>query len=178
MRGRNMLVRCLLGITPECIMRVDANTKNVLKIWPLTTIRWWAASPNSLTLVGGVGRYEHGCRNTSEKGIYSHSSPYTCLHLPLPGHSLPFLFFPFFSFLSLHFLVFLCFPSSFSPSVSQDFGDYSESFYSVQTTEGETISKLIANYIDILVQKKKPIYSEVEDNKDKPVMDFEVDPKK
>ena len=92
--------------------------------------------------------------------------------------SFPHLPFFFVSFLPLHFLVFLCFPSSSPPSVSQDFGDHSESFYSVQTTEGETISQLIANYTDIIVQKMKSIYSEVEDNKDKPVMEFEVDPKK
>lgn len=56
----------------------------VLKTWPLTTVRRWAASPNSFTL---------------------------------------------------------------------DFGDYSESYYSVQTTEGETISQLIAGYIDIIIKK-------------------------
>ena len=56
----------------------------MLKTWPLTTVRRWAASPNSFTL---------------------------------------------------------------------DFGDYSEAYYSVQTTEGETISQLIAGYIDIIIKK-------------------------
>ena len=61
----------------------------------------------------------------------------------------------------------------------QDFGDYSESFYSVQTTEGETISQLIAGYIDIIMQKKNPIHREVPDEDEEPVIvDFEVDPKK
>ena len=61
----------------------------------------------------------------------------------------------------------------------QDFGDYSESFYSVQTTEGETISQLIAGYIDIIMQKKKPLHREVPDDDEEPVIvDFEVDPKK
>lgn len=61
----------------------------------------------------------------------------------------------------------------------QDFGDYSESFYSVQTTEGETISQLIAGYIDIIMQKKKPLHKEIEDEDEEPVIvDFEVDPKK
>lgn len=55
-----------------------------MKTWPLTTVRRWAASPNSFTL---------------------------------------------------------------------DFGDYSEAYYSVQTTEGETISQLIAGYIDIIIKK-------------------------
>ena len=54
MRGRNKLVPRLLGITRESIMRVDENTKEVLKTWPLTTVRRWAASPNSFTLVRGV----------------------------------------------------------------------------------------------------------------------------
>ena len=60
----------------------------MLKTWPLTTVRRWAASPNSFTL---------------------------------------------------------------------DFGDYSESYYSVQTTEGETISQLIAGYIDIIIKKVNSI---------------------
>ncbi|CAL1533836.1 unnamed protein product, partial [Lymnaea stagnalis] len=36
-----------------------------------------------------------------------------------------------------------------------DFGDYSDTYYSVQTTEGEQISQLIAGYIDIILRKKK-----------------------
>ena len=51
MRGRNKLVPRLLGITRESVMRVDETTKEVLKTWPLTTVRRWAASPNSFTLV-------------------------------------------------------------------------------------------------------------------------------
>ncbi len=51
MRGRNKLVPRLLGITAESIMRVDENTKEVLKTWPLTTVRKWAASPKSFILV-------------------------------------------------------------------------------------------------------------------------------
>lgn len=37
----------------------------------------------------------------------------------------------------------------------QDFGEYQESYYSVQTTEGEQISQLIAGYIDIILKKVK-----------------------
>ncbi|RKO99778.1 hypothetical protein CXG81DRAFT_4250, partial [Caulochytrium protostelioides] len=40
-------------------------------------------------------------------------------------------------------------------SFTLDFGDYADSYYSVQTTEGENISQLIAGYIDIIVKKKK-----------------------
>lgn len=38
-------------------------------------------------------------------------------------------------------------------SFHQDFGEYQESYYSVQTTEGEQISQLIAGYIDIILKK-------------------------
>ncbi|XP_064644913.1 talin-1-like isoform X4 [Lineus longissimus] len=86
MKGKNKLVPRLLGITKESVVRVDEKTKQILKTWPLTTVRRWAASPNSFTL---------------------------------------------------------------------DFGDYAENYYSVQTTEGEQISQLIAGYIDIILKKKK-----------------------
>lgn len=36
-----------------------------------------------------------------------------------------------------------------------DFGDYSDQYYSVQTTEGEQIAQLIAGYIDIILKKQK-----------------------
>lgn len=84
--GKNKLVPRLLGITKDCVMRVDADTKGILKTWPLTTVKRWAASMNSFTL---------------------------------------------------------------------DFGDYSDSYYSVQTTEGEQISQLIAGYIDIILKRRK-----------------------
>ena len=51
MHGRNKLVPRLLGITRESIIRVDETTKEVLKTWPLTTVRCWGASPNAFTLV-------------------------------------------------------------------------------------------------------------------------------
>ena len=35
----------------------------------------------------------------------------------------------------------------------QDFGDYADSYYAVQTTEGEQIAQLIAGYIDIILKK-------------------------
>ncbi|ESO89699.1 hypothetical protein LOTGIDRAFT_218488 [Lottia gigantea] len=86
LKGKNKLVPRLLGITKESVVRVDEKTKEIMKTWPLTTVRRWAASPNSFTL---------------------------------------------------------------------DFGDYSDTYYSVQTTEGEQISQLIAGYIDIILGKKK-----------------------
>lgn len=61
----------------------------------------------------------------------------------------------------------------------KDFGDYSESFYSVQTTEGEAISQLIAMYIDIIMQKKKPLHPDMPEDEDEPVIvESDVDPKK
>ncbi|XP_071942853.1 talin-1-like isoform X3 [Antedon mediterranea] len=86
MRGKNKLVPRLMGITKESVVRVDERTKEILKSWPLTTVKRWAASPKSFTL---------------------------------------------------------------------DFGDYSDSYYSVQTTEGEAIGALIAGYIDIILKKQK-----------------------
>jgi hypothetical protein len=35
----------------------------------------------------------------------------------------------------------------------QDFGDYSDGYYSVQTADGEKIAQLIAGYIDIILKK-------------------------
>jgi len=46
-----------------------------------------------------------------------------------------------------------CFSSVYCFSFQQDFGDYLESYYSVQTNEGEKISQLIAGYIDIILKK-------------------------
>ncbi|XP_074599773.1 talin-1-like [Brevipalpus obovatus] len=86
MKGKNKLVPRLLGVTKDSVLRLDAKTKEIMKTWPLTTVKRWAASPNSFTL---------------------------------------------------------------------DFGDYSDSYYSVQTPEGEQISQLIAGYIDIILKRKK-----------------------
>lgn len=86
MKGKNKLVPRLLGVTKDSVLRLDEKTKDILKIWPLTTVKRWAASLNSFTL---------------------------------------------------------------------DFGDYSDSYYSVQTSEGEQISQLIAGYIDIILKRKK-----------------------
>ena len=47
---------------------------------------------------------------------------------------------------------------------TQDLGNYSESFYSVQTTKGEAISQLIASYVDVILQKKEPVHREAADD--------------
>ncbi|XP_020294961.1 talin-1 isoform X2 [Pseudomyrmex gracilis] len=86
MKGKNRLVPRLLGVTKDSVLRLDEKTKEILKTWPLTTVRRWGASPNTFTL---------------------------------------------------------------------DFGDYSDQYYSVQTTEAEQILQLIAGYIDIILKKQK-----------------------
>ena len=84
MKGKNKLVPRLVGVTKDSVLRLDEKTKEILKTWPLTTVRRWGASPNTFTL---------------------------------------------------------------------DFGDYSDEYYSVQTTEAEHIQQLIAGYIDIILKK-------------------------
>lgn len=51
LKGKNKLVPRLLGVNKDCVMRVDEKTKEVLKVYPLETVRRWAASPNTFTLV-------------------------------------------------------------------------------------------------------------------------------
>uniref|UniRef100_A0A6I8NI72 Talin 1 n=1 Tax=Ornithorhynchus anatinus TaxID=9258 RepID=A0A6I8NI72_ORNAN len=58
MKGKNRLVPRLLGITKECVMRVDEKTKEVIQEWNLTNIKRWAASPKSFTL--DFGDYQDG----------------------------------------------------------------------------------------------------------------------
>ncbi|XP_049847483.1 talin-1 isoform X1 [Schistocerca gregaria] len=86
MKGKNKLVPRLLGVTKDSVLRLDEKTKEILKTWPLTTVRRWGASPNTFTL---------------------------------------------------------------------DFGDYSDQYYCVQTTEAEQILQLISGYIDIILKKKQ-----------------------
>ncbi|KAJ3225658.1 Talin-1 [Chytriomyces hyalinus] len=83
---KSKLVDVLLGVTKQSIVRLDAVTKDVIKTWPLTHLRRWAAAANSFTL---------------------------------------------------------------------DFGDYADNYFTVQTSEGDQISQLIAGYIDIILKKKK-----------------------
>ena len=104
MKGRNKLVPRLLGITKESVLRLDENTKEILKTWPLTTVRRWVAAPRVFTL---------------------------------------------------------------------DFGDYQDAYYSVQTNEGEQISKLIAGYIDIIL-KKRQNQGGPEDGRDGEVMEQDM----
>lgn len=57
------------------------------------------------------------------------------------------------AFSIIDYILAVCFHCALIVFLAQDFGDYSESFYSVMTSEGETISQLIAGYIDIILKK-------------------------
>lgn len=50
MKGKNKLVPRLLGVNKDSVLRLDERSKEILKTWPLTTVRQWAASPNTFTL--------------------------------------------------------------------------------------------------------------------------------
>lgn len=75
MKGKNKLVPRLLGITKESVMRVDEKTKDVVQEWPLTTVKRWAASPKSFTLVLWL--------SASSPRHYLESQ---MLYTPNPGH--------------------------------------------------------------------------------------------
>lgn len=87
MKGKNKLVPRLLGITKESVMRVDEKTKEVLQEWPLTTVKRWAASPKSFTLVIRGGEREAEEKFPSGKlGVILMQ---TVLYLPLGFWGVP-----------------------------------------------------------------------------------------
>ena len=45
----------------------------------------------------------------------------------------------------------------------KDFGDHSESTYSVWTSDGEAISRLISGYTDIIITQKSPALRDEDD---------------
>ncbi|KAH6575177.1 hypothetical protein BASA50_007534 [Batrachochytrium salamandrivorans] len=55
--------------------------------------------------------------------------------------------------------------SATSKTFTLDFGDYSENYYSVETVEGEEISRLIAGYVDIIVKKRNQKAQVVEESR-------------
>ncbi|EFA78109.1 talinB [Heterostelium album PN500] len=55
-KGQKKPVPKLLGITRDCILRLDAESKEIEKEYPLNHLRRWAASPASFTL--DFGDYE------------------------------------------------------------------------------------------------------------------------
>ncbi len=55
-RDQGKLVTVLLGVTRDSVMRMDLNTKEVIKAYPLEHVRRWAAAKTSFTL--DFGTYE------------------------------------------------------------------------------------------------------------------------
>lgn len=86
LRGKNKLVKILLGITRDKIIKADFETKEPMREWELTQMRRWAAGANSFTL---------------------------------------------------------------------DFGDYEEDYIVILTNEGEAISRLLGDYIDLILKARK-----------------------
>ena len=60
-------------------------------------------------------------------------------------------------------LAYLQFSDLFLSSL-QEFGDYTESYYSVQTIDGEKISELIAGYIDIIWKEVSFVQNQILEN--------------
>ena len=56
----------LLGVTKDSVLRLDEKTKEILKTWPLTTVRRWAASPNVFTLDFGDYQDQYYSVQTNE----------------------------------------------------------------------------------------------------------------
>eukprot|EP00029_Vermamoeba_vermiformis_P010761 TRINITY_DN573_c0_g1_i1.p1 TRINITY_DN573_c0_g1~~TRINITY_DN573_c0_g1_i1.p1 ORF type:complete len:2463 (-),score=953.41 TRINITY_DN573_c0_g1_i1:48-7436(-) len=86
LRGKNKLVKILLGITRDKIIKADYETKEPMKEWELTQMRRWAAGANSFTL---------------------------------------------------------------------DFGDYEDDYIVILTNDGEAISRLLGDYIDLILKARK-----------------------
>ena len=84
--GKQKLQGRLLGVSREAVLRVDEATKDFLKIWPLTTVRRWAATASTFII---------------------------------------------------------------------DFGGFEDAYLSVQTSQGQELSQLIAEYIDVILNQKK-----------------------
>jgi ribosomal protein S17E len=47
---KNKLIPRLLGVAKDFIIKVDPETKEMIKTWPITSLRRWAASPTSFTM--------------------------------------------------------------------------------------------------------------------------------
>jgi hypothetical protein len=84
--NKDKIVNRLLGISQESILRFDIVTKELLKAWPLTHVRRWAASSTTFTL---------------------------------------------------------------------DFGGFEEVYLTFLTSEGQAMSKLVAEYIDVILNQRK-----------------------
>ncbi len=52
----------------HCVCRLDEKTKQIIKTWPLTTVRRWAAAPNVFTLDFGDYQDQYYSVQTTEGG--------------------------------------------------------------------------------------------------------------
>ena len=84
--NKDKIVNRLLGISHESILRFDLVSKELLKAWPLTHVRRWAASSTTFTL---------------------------------------------------------------------DFGGFEEAYLTFLTNEGQAMSKLVAEYVDVILNQRK-----------------------
>lgn len=64
--GRTKFVPRLLGVTRESVVRVDCETKEILKFWPIGQLKRWAATPTTFTLDFGDYADAFYCVQTSE----------------------------------------------------------------------------------------------------------------
>ena len=127
MKGKNRLVPRLLGVTKDSVLRLDEKTKEILKTWPLTTVRRWAASPNVFTL--DFGDYQDQ--------YYSVQVTYLPTYFIVNNIAIIFAI----MLLSHIFIIFIDFFAT-------------THLFPKQTTEGEQISQLIAGYIDIILKRR------------------------
>ena len=56
----------MLGVTKDSVLRLDENTKEILKTWPLTTVRRWVAAPRVFTLDFGDYQDQYYSVQTNE----------------------------------------------------------------------------------------------------------------
>ena len=64
--NKRKLIPRLLGVTKDSVLRLDERTKEILKTWPLTTVRRWVASPNVFTLDFGDYQDQYYSVQTTE----------------------------------------------------------------------------------------------------------------
>ncbi len=134
MKSKNKLVPRLLGITKESVMRVEEKTKDVVQEWPLTTVKRWAASPKSFTLV-----------------LAQHTFFQTCIDFQMAQIA------------QVHLLCSICMYVNVCICITlRPIYRISGSIRRATTQfrhRGEQISQLYTGYIDIIILKKASINS-------------------
>ncbi|KAK9743863.1 FERM central domain [Popillia japonica] len=57
MKGKNKLVPRLLGVNKDSVLRLDENTKEILKTWPLTSVKRWVQTTEGEQIQQIIGGY-------------------------------------------------------------------------------------------------------------------------